>query len=140
MSEEDLRFEEIEFESTTGVSLVLDNEEEFDGIDVPDVLSVLPLKNTVLYPYGVTPLLVNTERSKSLVDSVLKNEDGLMFSSAVRKEVDGSPCAEDLFKTGTVLRIIKWVKDQDGSYRMLVQGISRGRIIRDLKSDPFIVS
>ena len=71
MSEEDLRFEEIEFESTTGVSLVLDNEEEFDGIDVPDVLSVLPLKITVLYPYGVTPLLVNTERSKSLVDSVL---------------------------------------------------------------------
>ena len=140
MSEEDLRFEEIEFESTTGVSLVLDNEEEFDGIDVPDVLSVLPLKNTVLYPYGVTPLLVNTERSKSLVDSVLKNEDGLMFSSAVRKEVDGSPCAEDLFKTGTVLRIIKWVKDQDGSYRLLVQGISRGRIIRHLKSDPFIVS
>lgn len=140
MSEEVLRFEEIEFESTTGVALVLDNEEEFDGIDVPEVLSVLPLKNTVLYPYAVTPLLVNTERSKSLVASVLKNEDGLMFSSAVRKEVDGSPCAEDLFKTGTVLRIIKWVKDQDGSYRMLVQGISRGRIIRNLKSDPFIVS
>ena len=40
-------------------------------VSVPDSLPILPLKNTVLFPLLLAPLLVNTERSKKLIDAVL---------------------------------------------------------------------
>ena len=44
--------------------------EEATGIELPEVLPVLPLKNTVLFPYLLNPLLVNSERSKRLIDAL----------------------------------------------------------------------
>ena len=112
--------------------------EETSKVELPEILPVLPLKNTVLFPYLLNPLLVNSERSKRLIDAVLLTPQRLMLSCAVRHEVEGSPGPDDVYRTGTVLRIVKMLKFPDGSYRLLVQGVVRAHIEEFVSVDPFL--
>ncbi len=105
--------------------------------ELPGDLPILPLKNTVIFPHLLAPLLVNTERSKTLIDAVLADPDRLMMSVAVNRPLEGSPRTEDLHRTGTVLRIVKMLKFPDDSYRLLVQGAGRARVTEFLDEDPF---
>ncbi len=95
---------------------------------LPDTLPVLPLKNTVLFPHLVSPLLVNTDRSRKLIETVLLTPERLMLTVAVNREIEGSPTADDLHRRGTVVRIVKMLKFPDESYRLLVQGVTRAEI------------
>ncbi len=112
--------------------------EEQPGPDLPEQLAVLPLKNTVLFPFLLSPLLVNTERSKKVIDAVLVAPERLMLAVAVRGEIDGSPTAADVYRVGTVLRIVKMLKFPDDSYRLVVQGVTRARIDEFVAEDPFL--
>ncbi|MBW2272638.1 MAG: endopeptidase La [Deltaproteobacteria bacterium] len=107
-------------------------------VDLPEELPILPLKNTVLYPYLVSPLLVNTPRSRSLIDEVLVRPDRLLVCSAVKHPVEGSPGPDDVYRVGTVLRVAKMIKFPDESYRLLVQGVARVTIEDFVSSDPFL--
>jgi ATP-dependent Lon protease len=107
-------------------------------LELPEVLPILPLKNTVLFPYLVSPLLVNTPRSRSLIDEVLVRPDRLLVCSAVKNPVEGSPGPDDVYRVGTVLRVAKMIKFPDESYRLLVQGVARVTIEEFVSSDPFL--
>jgi ATP-dependent Lon protease len=105
---------------------------------LPEVLPVLPLKNTVLFPFLLSPLLVNTARSKRLIDHVLVTPERLLIAPAVRRPVEGSPGPDDVYPVATVLRIVKMLKFPDDSYRLLVQGVARARIEEFVARDPFL--
>jgi ATP-dependent Lon protease len=105
---------------------------------LPDELPVLPLKNTVLFPYLLSPLLVNTPRSQELIDEVLLQDERLMVCTAVKHEIDGSPGAADVYRVGTLLRVVKMLKFPDDSYRLLVQGVGRVQIEEFIAEDPFL--
>jgi len=111
--------------------------EESPSVEIPSTLPVLPLKNTVLFPFLLHPLLVNTERSKKLIDAVLVSPQRLMMSVAVRRPVEGSPTSADLYRAGTVLRIVKMIKFPDESYRLLVQGVTRARVEEFTAESPY---
>jgi ATP-dependent Lon protease len=99
---------------------------------------VLPLKNTVLFPFLLSPLLVNTERSKKVIDAVLVSPERLMLALAVRGDVEGSPGAEEVYRVGTVLRIVKMLKFPDESYRLVVQGVTRARADAFVSEQPYL--
>jgi ATP-dependent Lon protease len=101
---------------------------EPERIDLPEVLPVLPLKNTVLFPFLLSPLLVNSARSKRLIEHVLLTPERLMLAVAVSRELEGSPGPDDVHRSGCVLRIVKMLKFPDDSYRLLVQGVARAQI------------
>jgi len=101
-------------------------------VEIPETLPVLPLKNTVLYPALLSPLLVNTARSKRLIDAVLVTPERLLIAPAVRRPIEGSPGPDDVYRVATVLRIVKMLKFPDDSYRLLVQGVARARIDIDM--------
>ena len=101
------------------------------------MLPVLPLKNTVIFPHLPAPLLVNTERSKRLIDAVMATDDQLMLSVAVRRPTEGSPEEDDLHRVGTVLRVAKMLRFPDDSYRLLVQGVTRAQVDHFLPGEPF---
>ena len=111
---------------------------EFDLDTLPDGLPVLPLKNTVLFPHMVSPLLVNTTRSKHLIDEVAASSDRLMVCCAVNRVVEGSPGPDDVYPVGTVLRIVKLIRFPDESYRLLVQGVARVAIDAFEPNDDFL--
>ena len=105
---------------------------------LPEVVPVLPLKNTVLFPFLLSPLLVNTPRSQELIDDVLLQDERLMVCTAVRRETEGSPGSDDVYRVGTLMRVVKMLKFPDESYRLLVQGVARVEIDHFTDEDPFL--
>ncbi len=117
----------------------LDEEAHGVGLEWPAVLPVLPLKNTVLFPHLLSPLLVNTQRSQALIDEVLVRPDRMMVAAAVRDPgLEGSPGPDDVHRVGTLLRVVKMLKFPDQSYRLLVQGVGRVQIDAFEASEPFL--
>jgi ATP-dependent Lon protease len=112
--------------------------EEPDLPDLPDQLPVLPLKNTVLFPFLLSPLLVNTPASRELIDAVLVRPDRLLVCAAIRRELEGPPMGDDVFKVGSALRVVKMLKFPDGSYRLLVQGVARVAIDEVVSETPYL--
>ena len=112
--------------------------DEFVGSELPEELAILPLKNTVLFPFLLSPLLVNTPSSQKLIDEVLLRPDRLMVCSAIQGEVTTTPRADDVHEVGTVLRIVKMLKFPDESYRLLVQGVARVSIDDFTSEEPFL--
>jgi ATP-dependent Lon protease len=106
--------------------------------EVPAILPVLPLKNTVLFPHLLSPLLVSSPRSKQLIEEVLVSPQRLLVCVAVRNAVDGSPGAGDVHRFGTLMRVAKMVKFPDDTYRLLVQGVARAEITEFTAEDPFL--
>jgi ATP-dependent Lon protease len=106
--------------------------------ELPDELPVLPLKNTVLFPYLLSPLLVNTPASQRLIDDVLVRPDRLMVCTAVKRDLQGPPGPDDIYSVGTVLRVVKMLKFPDDSYRLLVQGVARVELGKFTAEEPFL--
>jgi ATP-dependent Lon protease len=122
----------------TEVAVGSAEDEETAGIEIPDELPVLPLKNTVLFPALLAPLLVKSSRSKRLIDEVVLSPQRLLMCAAVRRPVEGSPGPDDVYRTGTVLRITKMLKFPDDSYRLLVQGIARVEACDFVAEEPYL--
>ncbi|MDH3685533.1 MAG: LON peptidase substrate-binding domain-containing protein, partial [Myxococcales bacterium] len=120
------------------IAVGIGSEEEEERLELPPELPVLPLKNTVLFPYLLSPLLVNSERSRRVIDAVLATPERLMLSVAVRGDTEGSPGTDDIYHSGTVLRIVKMLKFPDDSYRLVVQGVVRARILDFVAEDPYL--
>ena len=122
----------------TAVTVGVGTGEEGAAVALPETLPVLPLKNTVLFPFLLSPLLVNTARSKRVIDHVLVTPERLLVAPAVRRPIEGSPGPDDLHRVATVLRIVKMLKFPDESYRLLVQGVARARIDGFVAEEPFL--
>ncbi len=113
-------------------------DEADESAELPEELPVLPLKNTVLFPYLLSPLLVNTPASQRLIDEVLVRPDRLLVCTAVKRDVEGPPGVDDVYGVGTVLRVVKMLKFPDDSYRLLVQGVARVRLEHFTGTDPYL--
>ncbi|HVP30567.1 MAG TPA: endopeptidase La [Myxococcota bacterium] len=109
-----------------------------ERLALPEVLPVLPLKNTVLFPQLLSPLLVNTTRSKRLIEAVLLTPERLFLAVAVSREIEGSPGANDVHRRGTIVRVVKMLKFPDDSYRLLVQGVTRAEITEFVDDPSFL--
>jgi ATP-dependent Lon protease len=104
---------------------------------VPEELPLLPLKDTVVYPLTVYPLVIGKEKSIKLINDVTVGDKilGLTAQRKVELEV-GS--IDDIYTIGTMARILQMVKAPDGTLRVLVQGIERISIGQFLQTDPYI--
>jgi ATP-dependent Lon protease len=107
-----------------------------DKVEIPEFLPVLPVRNTVLYPAMVLPLLVAREKSVSLVNDALLG-DRLICVVAQRDADVESPAREDVYNVGTVGTILKMLKFPDNQIRVLVHGIRRVEIKEFAGDDPY---
>jgi ATP-dependent Lon protease len=98
-------------------------EPEFED-ELPEVLPVLPLRNTVLFPGVVKPMVATTERARALVDEALKG-DRLLVTVACRDGEVEEPGPENLYGVGSAVRILRMVKTGEDSLRLFVQGLRR---------------
>jgi len=116
-----------------------EEEEDLKKVNIPDVLPILPLRNTVLFPGVVIPITVGRDKSLKLVQEVYKKNRIL---GAVAQK-DGSiedPELEDLFKIGTVAQILKILEMPDGSTSVIIQGRKRFMIKDLLTEKPYHVA
>ena len=109
-----------------------------EEIDVPSVLPVLPLKETVVFPQSMTPLAIGQERSIKLVDDVA-NGDRMIALVTVKNEDVESPGWDDLYEVGTAAVVHKLIRIPDGTLRILVQGVRRIKLERRIEDDPYLI-
>src|SRR4029077_18230130 len=96
-------------------------------LTVPPELTVLPLRDTVLFPNSFMPLAVARESSVRLIDDAIANGKLIAVFTQRDASVD-EPGREDLYTVGTATHIHKMFKLPDGSLRLIVQGLSRLRL------------
>ncbi len=91
-------------------------------------LPLLPLKDVVVFPYMVLPLLVGREKSVKAVEAAVL-AGGSLFVATQKSSEDETPSPADIHSVGTKSKIIQMLKMPDGSAKILIEGLARGRIV-----------
>jgi ATP-dependent Lon protease len=95
-----------------------------DKVNIPNILPVLPLKDTVVFPFAVQPLGVGQDRSIRLIDAVMRGNRLVVLVAQKSAEVElAGP--NEIFKVGTVARIARMIRMPDGTLQIIVQGLER---------------
>ncbi len=110
--------------------------ENMDGIDIPEEISLLPLRNTVLFPGVVLPITVGRDKSIRAVNDAYKG-DKLIGVIAQKDSNIEDPETKDLEAVGTIAKIIKLIKMPDGGTTVIIQGKSRFCIEAIVSEDPY---
>jgi ATP-dependent Lon protease len=101
---------------------------ERDGevFEIRDRIPLLPLRDVVIYPYMTIPLLVGRVASVNAIEAAVQR-DRIVFVLAQRRPEVTDPTSKDLYRVGTVVRVLQLFRLPDGTMRVLVEGICRGR-------------
>src|SRR4029078_2460888 len=106
------------------MSLILTRDTE--RFEVPDRLPVLPLRDVVVFPYAVMPLLIGRSQSLAAVDTAA-GDGNVVLLVAQRTAEQQDPAAGDLYRIGVVARLMQVVRLPNGTTKILVEGIARAR-------------
>ena len=127
---EEIKSEPVETEPET-----IDKDDRVN-FEIPQVLPILPLRNTVVFPQQIIPISVGREKSIKLIEEAL-SDNKLITLVAQRDGKVEDPRPEDLFRWGTVTSVMKVFKMPDGTQSVMVQGLSRAQVLDYTQIDPF---
>ncbi|MBN3034930.1 MAG: endopeptidase La [Bacteroidales bacterium] len=116
-----------------------EDEELFNAEKVPDILSILPLRNTVLFPGVVIPITVGRDKSIRLIKDSYRKKSIIGVVAQKDSEME-EPEFEDLNNIGTVASIIKILQMPDGSTTAIIQGKKRFRLVEMVQNEPFFTA
>lgn len=101
-----------------------EDDEKLDKLNFPDILPILPLKNTVLFPGVVLPITVGRKKSLKLINDSYKKDKIIGTISQVDPNIE-DPEFKDLYRIGTVAKIIKILEMPDDTTSIIIQGQKR---------------
>lgn len=110
---------------------------EFDDLKVPKRLPVLPLRDVVIFPYMIFPVLVGRESSLKAANAAV-DKDKFIFLSAQKNSSIDEPTKDDIYEDGTVAKIIQILKLPNGLMKILVDGIFQARIKRFFDNSEYL--
>ncbi len=116
--------------------LSTEDEDNMHAEKVPTLLSILPLRNTVLFPGVVIPITVGRDKSINLIKDAFKGDKIIGVVSQKNDTVE-DPSQEDLNSVGTVAQILKMLRMPDGNTTVIIQGKKRFRIKEFTQSEPY---
>jgi len=105
--------------------------------DIPQVLPILPLRNSVFFPGGVLPLAVGRQKTIALIKDAVRDEQVIGVVTQRRAEEE-DPGAADLYTVGTVARVVKLLKMGEDNYSLVVQGLARFRVLELVQESPYL--
>jgi len=117
--------------------LSTEDEENMNSEVIPEVLSILPLRNTVLFPGVVIPITVGRDKSIRLIKEAYKT-DKIIGVVAQKDSTIEDPGVEDLHKIGTVAHIIKMLRMPDGNTTVIIQGKRRFLMQEVQTTEPYM--
>ncbi|MFD2518983.1 endopeptidase La [Salinimicrobium flavum] len=114
-----------------------EDEEEINKEDLPGVLPILPLRNTVLFPGVVIPITAGRDTSIKLINEA--NSDSKVIGVVSQKdEKVENPSAKDINKIGVVARILRVLKMPDGNTTVIIQGKKRFEVTEVIEEKPYM--
>ena len=122
--------------SDTKDSILLQPNEFSDMPDIPDELPILPVSNILIFPYVVAPLIITEERRMALVNEALSDRKIVGLFAAKSREDEEGP--EELYDVGTAVLILKMFRIPDGNMGLMIQGLSRIRLLKITQTDPYL--
>jgi len=114
-----------------------EDEEEINNENLPETLPILPLRNTVLFPGVVIPITAGRDKSIKLINDANKGSKVIGVVSQ-KDEAKEDPTAKDIYKTGTVARILRVLKMPDGNVTVIIQGKKRFEISEVITETPYM--
>jgi len=108
---------------------------KINNIIIPQEIPLIALKNTVLFPKTVIPILVQRSKSVGALENALSTNRLVFF--AAQRSTEDEVSKRDIFTTGTICRVISVFKLPDGSSKVDVEGIVRARIIEVTSEAPY---
>jgi ATP-dependent Lon protease len=140
-----MTFDPFDFKNTAAINedseffplMSSEDEEEMNNEQVPDILPILPLRNTVLFPGVVIPITVGRDKSIKLIRDANKGKRliGVVAQQDVSIE---DPNFSQLNRVGTIALIIKMLQMPDGNTTVILQGKKRFNLKDEVQSDPYI--
>jgi ATP-dependent Lon protease len=129
-----------ESDSQDFISLLSPEEEdEMNKEQLPDLLPILPLRNTVLFPGVVIPITVGRERSIKLIKEAYSGNKIIGVVAQINQNIE-EPTFEDIYKVGTVAKIMRMLRMPDGSTTVIIQGKRRFTILENMQTEPYMAA
>jgi ATP-dependent Lon protease len=113
-----------------------EDEIEINKEEVPESLSILPLRNTILFPGVVIPITATRDKSIELIEKANRG-DKLIGVVAQKHEMIEDPTVDEIYHTGTVAKIIRLLKMPDGNITVILQGKKRFDIQKFVQTEPY---
>jgi len=113
------------------------DEDDMNSEETPEILSILPLRNTVLFPGVVIPITVGRDKSIKLIKEAYKGDR--VIGVVAQKDVSiEDPSFDQLHGVGTIANIIKMLQMPDGNTTVIIQGKQRFQLVEEVQTEPFI--
>src|SRR5215510_7017896 len=117
---------------------VLKDPASIEQLQLPEVISILPVRNTVLFPSSMIPLTIGRESSVKLVEEINSQQERYVGVMAQRDPSVEDPQEIDLHSVGTLAISTKQLRVKDNTVVLAVQGLKRFRVKEYLQTHPFI--
>lgn len=132
-----LSLEDLEEDADLIPLMTTDDEEVISKEPVPDTIPILPLRNTVLFPGVVIPITASRDKSIKLIKDANASNKLIGVVTQQDKEVH-SPDKKDLFRVGTLARILRVLQMPDGNTTVILQGKKRFHIESYISEEPYL--
>ncbi|MBU0991197.1 MAG: endopeptidase La [Proteobacteria bacterium] len=111
-------------------------EETENGVEIPDILPMLPVRDVVIFTDMLLPLFIGRDKSiKAVEESVEQNR--FIFLAAQKDPVVENPKEDEIYHVGTVAKVLRMLKLPDGRMKALVQGVCKAQIVEYIKKKSF---
>lgn len=134
---DNLSLQEFDSEAELIPLLTPEDEEEMNNEELPDSLSILPLRNTVLFPGVVIPITAGRDKSIKLINDANAIGKDIGVVSQKNEDVE-DPTENDIHSIGTVAKILRVLKMPDGNITVILQGKKRFEIDKVLSESPYL--
>ncbi len=112
------------------ISIIEDNDHE---IDIPKSLPLMPVRDVVIFTDMLLPLFIGREKSVRAVEEAVSKDSFLLLATQKDPNIE-NPKTNDIYKIGTVGRVLRVLKLPDGRVKALVQGIAKAKIVKYLRN------
>lgn len=118
------------------VPIISSDDDTTEEIEVPEVMPILTLRSSVLFPGAITPITVGRDKSISLVRAV-NSEGGILGAVLQRESEVEDPSPDDMYKVGTAARIIKILEMPNGNLTVILNGLEKIEIGEYVSTEPY---
>ena len=132
-----MSFDDLGEESEFIPLMTSEDEEALERESLPEVLPILPLTNTVLFPGVVIPINAGRDKSIKLINDANKSNKLIGVVAQKNSKIE-NPTIENIYGIGTVAKILRVLKMPDGNTTVIIQGKKRFKIKSVVKTDPYI--
>ncbi len=139
MNMDSLSFQGIDEDAELIPLMTPEDEEEINKEDLPEILPILPLRNTVLFPGVVIPITAGRDASIKLINDANNGSKVIGVVAQMDEEIE-NPKLKDIHRTGVVARILRVLKMPDGNTTVIIQGKKRFEISEIISEKPYLTA